>query len=44
LVEAVGAITTLAKADGFVEIPENEQFVDVNAEVAVVLFRSSGKI
>ncbi len=41
---ASGAITTLAKADGFVEIPENEQFVDVNAEVAVVLFRSSGKI
>jgi molybdenum cofactor synthesis domain-containing protein len=39
-----GAITTLAKADGFVEIPENEQFVDVNAEVAVVLFRSSGKV
>ena len=41
---ASGAITTLAKADGFVEIPENEQFVDVNAEVAVFLFRSSGKI
>ena len=41
---ASGAITTLANADGFVEIPENEQFVDVNAEVAVVLFRSSGKV
>jgi molybdenum cofactor synthesis domain-containing protein len=37
---ASGAITTLAGADGFVEIPENEQFVDVNEEVAVVLFRS----
>jgi molybdenum cofactor synthesis domain-containing protein len=35
-----GAITTLAKADGFVEIPENEQFVDVDQEVAVVLFHS----
>jgi molybdenum cofactor synthesis domain-containing protein len=39
-----GAITTLANADGFVEIPENEQFVEANAEVAVMLFRSSGKI
>lgn len=36
-----GAITTLAKADGFVEIPENEQFVDADQEVAVVLFRSA---
>ena len=41
---ASGAITTLAKADGFVEIPENEQFVDANAEVTVVLYRSSGKV
>jgi putative molybdopterin biosynthesis protein len=42
---ASGAITTLAKADGFVEIPENEQFVDADEEVAVALFRSvSGKI
>ena len=41
---ASGAITTLAKADGFVEIPENEQFVDVNQEVAVVLFRNAGKV
>jgi molybdenum cofactor synthesis domain-containing protein len=38
---ASGAITTLAKADGFVEIAENEQFVDVDQEVAVVLFRGS---
>jgi molybdenum cofactor synthesis domain-containing protein len=37
---ASGAITTLAKADGFVEISENEQFVDVDQEVTVSLFRS----
>ena len=37
---ASGAITTLAKADGFVEIPENEQFVDADQEVLVSLFRS----
>ena len=37
---ASGAITTLAKADGFVEIPENQQFVDADEEVAVVLLRS----
>jgi len=42
---ASGAITTLTKADGFVEIAENEQFVDTNEEVAVVLFRgSAGKV
>lgn len=42
---ASGAITTLAKADGFVEIPENEQFIDVDQEVAVGLFRTiSGKV
>jgi molybdopterin biosynthesis enzyme len=33
-----GAITTLAKADGFVEIPENVQFVDASEEVVVRLF------
>jgi molybdenum cofactor synthesis domain-containing protein len=38
---ASGAITTLAKADGFVEIVENEQFIDVDEEVEVVLFRGS---
>jgi molybdopterin molybdotransferase len=38
---ASGAITTLSKADGFVEIPENEQFVDAGQEVTVRLFRSS---
>jgi molybdenum cofactor synthesis domain-containing protein len=37
---ASGAITTLAKADGFVEIPENIQFIDADQEVAVVLFRN----
>jgi molybdenum cofactor synthesis domain-containing protein len=37
---ASGAITTLAKADGFVEIPENEQFVDADEEVTVALFRN----
>jgi molybdenum cofactor synthesis domain-containing protein len=42
---ASGAITTLAKADGFVEIPENEQFIDADEEVAVVLFRNvSGRV
>lgn len=35
-----GAITTLAKADGFVEIAENQQFVDADEEVLVRLFRS----
>ena len=35
-----GAITTLAKADGFVEISENQQFIDVNEEVTVHLFKS----
>ena len=34
---ASGAITTLAKADGFVEIPENHQFVDEEEEVEVTL-------
>jgi molybdenum cofactor synthesis domain-containing protein len=34
-----GAITTLAKADGFVEIAENQQFIDVNEEVTVHLFK-----
>ncbi len=35
---ASGAITTLAKADGYVEIPENQQFVDKGEEVEVTLF------
>jgi putative molybdopterin biosynthesis protein len=35
---ASGAITTLSKADGYVEIPENQQFIDVDEKVTVVLF------
>jgi molybdenum cofactor synthesis domain-containing protein len=35
-----GAITTLAKADGFVEIAENQQFVDEGEEVTVKLFEN----
>jgi putative molybdopterin biosynthesis protein len=35
-----GAITTLAGADGFVEIGENVQFVDAGEEVSVRLLRS----
>ncbi|MEM3622448.1 MAG: molybdopterin-binding protein [Candidatus Bathyarchaeia archaeon] len=34
-----GAITTLAKADGFVEISENQQFVDAGEEVLVQLLK-----
>jgi putative molybdopterin biosynthesis protein len=37
---ASGAITTLAKADGFVEIPENQQFIDAGEEVTVVLLKN----
>jgi len=33
-----GAITTLAKADGFVEISEKQQFVDAGTEIDVYLF------
>lgn len=33
-----GAITTIARADGFVEIPEHQQFVDENEKVVVYLF------
>jgi molybdopterin molybdotransferase len=38
---ASGAITTLAKADGFVEIAENQQFVDMNDEVTVALLKGT---
>jgi molybdenum cofactor synthesis domain-containing protein len=34
------AITTLARADGFVEIPEKQQFVNTGDEVTVHLFQS----
>ena len=33
-----GAITTLARADGFVEIPEKQQFIDVGTTINVYLF------
>jgi putative molybdopterin biosynthesis protein len=33
-----GAITTLSKADGFVEISENQQYIDANEQVTVRLF------
>ncbi len=36
---ASGAITTLSKADGFVEIGENQQFVDAGEEALVRLFK-----
>ena len=36
---ASGAITTLAKADGYVEIPEKQQFVDMDEEVVVTLLK-----
>jgi molybdenum cofactor synthesis domain-containing protein len=39
-----GAITTLAKADGFVEISEKQQFVDAGTEIDVYLFGKFGKI
>ncbi|UCF45108.1 MAG: molybdopterin molybdenumtransferase MoeA [Candidatus Bathyarchaeota archaeon] len=36
---ASGAITTLAKADGFVEIPETHQFIDTDEEITVALLK-----
>jgi molybdenum cofactor synthesis domain-containing protein len=38
---ASGAITTLAKAEGFVEVPADEQFIDAGEEVAVSLLKSA---
>jgi molybdopterin biosynthesis enzyme len=40
-VEGSGNISALAGVDGFVEIAENEQFLDTNQEVIVRLFRGS---
>jgi putative molybdopterin biosynthesis protein len=37
---ASGAITTLSKADGFIEIPANQQFIDSNEQVTVTLLSS----
>ncbi len=36
---ASGAITTLAKADGFVEVPASQQFVDAGEMVDVVILK-----
>lgn len=36
-----GAITTLSKADGFLEIPETQQFIDEGEEVLVHLLKPS---
>ena len=36
---ASGAITTLAKADGFVEVPTDQQFIDAGEEVYVGLLK-----
>jgi len=36
---ASGAITTLAKADGFVEVPADQQFIDAGEEVDVGLLK-----
>ncbi len=38
-VEACGAVSGLVAADGFVQIAENEQFLEVEQEVQVLLFR-----
>ena len=38
---ASGAITTLANADGFVEIAENQQFIDAGEEVIVWLLKEN---
>jgi putative molybdopterin biosynthesis protein len=35
-----GAITTLEKADGYVEIAENEQFIEANEKVTVHTFKN----
>jgi putative molybdopterin biosynthesis protein len=39
-----GAITTLAKADGFVEIAEDVQFIDAGEPVTVKLFRTENHV
>jgi molybdenum cofactor synthesis domain-containing protein len=38
---ASGSITTLAKADGYVEIPENNQFIDAGEKVTVFLLKEN---
>jgi putative molybdopterin biosynthesis protein len=39
-----GAITTLAKADGFVEIAEDVQFIDAGESVTVKLFKTGSPL
>ncbi|MGD0977749.1 MAG: gephyrin-like molybdotransferase Glp [Candidatus Bathyarchaeia archaeon] len=39
-----GAITTLARADGFVEIAEDVQFIDAGEPVTVKLFRNESNL
>lgn len=39
-----GAITTLAKADGFVVVPENVQFIDFDQEVTVHLLGENRRV
>jgi molybdopterin biosynthesis enzyme len=39
--DASGAITMLANADGYVEVPQDEQFIDVAEEVLVTLLRGA---
>ena len=36
-----GAITSLTNADGFVEVPENQQYINKNEEVNVKLFKQA---
>jgi putative molybdopterin biosynthesis protein len=38
-IETDGAVSSLASADGFVEIAENEQYIDANQQVSVQLLR-----
>lgn len=38
-IEADGAVSALAAADGYVEIGENEQYIDVDQQVSVQLLR-----
>ncbi len=40
-IEVNGPVSALAVADGFVEIGENEQFIEVDKQVAVTLLRGS---
>ena len=39
-----GAITTLARADGFIKIPESQQFINAGDEVVVHLFKPASYV